>query len=89
MVLQYVKNCAICQITHTEKFKKPENLQIISKKSKKRYVIDITDLNNEIKFKYDDEKKKINSYEDIKNFIINKKMKCELIYQTKINNIIY
>ena len=35
-------------MTHSEKFKQPFNKQIITKKSRERYVIDITELNDDI-----------------------------------------
>ena len=44
----YIKNCDICQKTHTESFKKPFNEQIISSKPRERYVMDLTDIKENI-----------------------------------------
>ena len=44
----YIKNCPICQQTHSDNFKKPYNTQIISNNPKERYVINITEIPKEI-----------------------------------------
>ena len=56
-IVNYVNKCKICQATHTSKYKSPINLQIISNKPKERYVVDITEIDENIrdkkyKFKY-------------------------------------